>query len=170
GERVAGVVETSGEDEIVLVTAGGLAVRFSEQEVRDTGLAAGGMRGAALEDGDQVIALVRVARPNGFLVTITQRGYAKRTLLKEYALIHRGGKGVITHKISDKTGSIAAALEADEKTMLLVVSKNGKMKKVKASGIKVANRAAAGEAIIALTQKDVIAKLLIAPEESLKRA
>ncbi|MDZ7346998.1 MAG: DNA gyrase subunit A [candidate division KSB1 bacterium] len=170
GERVAGVVETSGEDEIVLVTAGGFAIRFSDQEVRDTGLAAGGMRGVTLEDGDKVIALVRVARPNGFLVTITQRGYAKRTPLKEYALIHRGGKGVITHKISDKTGTIAAALEADEKTMLLIISKSGKMKKIKASGLKVANRAAAGEVIIALAQKDVIAKLLIAPEESLKKA
>ncbi len=165
GDAVIGVVETGGEDEVMLITESGLAVRFSEQEVRDMGTAAAGVRGMTLDEGDAAAVLLAVRNPKAALLTVSARGFAKRTPLKEYTLTRRGGKGVLTFRVSEKSGRLAAAMEVEEKDQLMIITRAGKVKRLKAAAVKMSGRATQGEAAVALTQNDAVARIAKVPAE-----
>ena len=111
-DRLGWALLTQGEQEVVLVSAWGQAIRFREEDVRSMGLAAGGVGGMRLDKRDQVV-YAAVVDPQAELITMTSHGFAKRSSLEEYPTQGRNGGGVVTHKIVGRTGPVAAALQVD---------------------------------------------------------
>jgi DNA gyrase subunit A len=140
---------TSGDHEIVLGTKHGMANRFAESEVRATGRGSMGVRGMNLREGDQVIGMVTVEEEAGMtLLTVTKKGYGKRTRFEDYRLTHRGSLGVknIDTKLrGDEVMCIKSVTDSNE---LLLVSKMGNMVRLAIGDIKVLGRAAAGYIIM----------------------
>lgn len=126
GDRLVDVRLTDGKQNILIITAKGRAICFDENEVRAMGRAAVGVRGIALEEDDRVIGGVR-ARPEGEVLTITEKGYGKRTPVSEYTMHHRGGRGILAHALSEKTGDIAGAAVVDDDNDVLIITDDGVM-------------------------------------------
>jgi DNA gyrase subunit A len=120
GDRVIEAVITSGNDEILMATRDGMAIRFSEEDVRPMGRGAYGVKGIELEADDQVVGM-QVVGGTGTLLTVTENGYGKRTELSEYRVQGRGGKGLIDIKTSPRNGRVVGVelLRADEGVMLI---------------------------------------------------
>jgi len=168
-DLVVGVAITSGGNDLLMATAEGMAIRFSEQDVRDMGLIAAGVRGMMLDEKDFIIGMIPILDDKSSLLTVTSRGFGKRSILKEYGVIKRGGKGIITYKISDKVGKLISLLEVQEKDQLLFITHKDKMKRQKAGSIKIAGRATQGEPLIAIGQNDRIVRVITAPQDILKK-
>lgn len=126
GDRLVDVRLTDGKQNILIITAKGRAICFDENEVRAMGRAAVGVRGIALDANDRVIGGVR-ARPEGEVLTITEKGYGKRTPVSEYTMHHRGGRGILAHALSEKTGDIAGAAVVDDDNDVLIITDDGVM-------------------------------------------
>ncbi len=159
GDELVSVGVTNGQVEVLLATANGKAIRFSSDEVRDMGLAASGIKGMNLEKEDVVIGMVPILRPDATLLSITTLGYGKRSLLSEYSTTGRGGKGIVNYKVSPKVGNIVGILEIQDHDQILLITRKGKQKRVKAKDIKVMGRASQGGAIANIAQGDAVAKL-----------
>jgi DNA gyrase subunit A len=153
------VLQTAGEEEVILVTAQASAIRFKESDVRPTGLGAGGMRGIKLEN-DQVIG-ANLAPETSHLVTITEEGVAKSTPLGEYPIQGRAGGGVIAMKLPNDSKGLAASLVVNrlDETIIILTTKN-RSKTVKASAAPAVKRAQKGDVIIALGLNEKIAALV----------
>ncbi|MBI3961026.1 MAG: DNA gyrase subunit A [Chloroflexi bacterium] len=123
-DKLGWVFQTAGEGEVIFVTARGQSIRFREEDVRSTGLAAGGVGGMKVKKGDQIVAAGAVD-PNGELVTVTAKGYVKRTALSEYSLQGRNGGGIVAHKLTARTGFVvsAAVLTAESEYVTFVTGK-----------------------------------------------
>jgi DNA gyrase subunit A len=120
GDRVIEAVLTSGQDDILLATRDGMAIRFSEEDVRPMGRSAYGVKGIELEEDDQVVAM-QVVSGIGTLLTVTENGFGKRTEVSEYRVQGRGGKGLIDIKTTPRNGRVVGVelLRADEGVMLI---------------------------------------------------
>ncbi|OIQ59129.1 DNA gyrase subunit A [Moorella thermoacetica] len=123
-DDLVGVLRTEGNNEVMLVTRQGKAIRFGEGEVRPMGRAARGVRGIALDDDDMVVGLVKV-RDDAELVIVSSRGFGKRTSLEEYRPQGRGGKGIITMNVTDRTGPVAAVDVVKLEDELMLISAEG---------------------------------------------
>ncbi|AOQ22507.1 DNA gyrase subunit A [Moorella thermoacetica] len=123
-DDLVGVLRTEGNNEVMLVTRRGKAIRFGEDEVRPMGRAARGVRGIALDDDDMVVGLVKV-REDAELVVVSERGFGKRTTLEEYRPQGRGGKGIITMNVTDRTGPVAAVAVVKLEDELMLISAEG---------------------------------------------
>ncbi|MEZ4708314.1 MAG: DNA gyrase subunit A [Caldilineaceae bacterium] len=108
-DRLSWVLQTAGNQEVILVTKNGQSIRFNEEDVRSMGLAAGGVGGMKLKKDDEIV-YASVVEPTGELLTITEQGYAKRSSLEEYSTQGRNGGGIVTHKPTTRTGPVVAAL------------------------------------------------------------
>jgi DNA gyrase subunit A len=153
-DNLVNVLKTTGKDELVLVSSGGMAVRFSEEDVRPMGRTAGGVRGINLDSDDHVVSLM-IAVPNAMVLTITELGYGKRTPIDEYRLIGRGGKGVITMN-TDKAGRIVEARTVDEGHGLILITKDGTVLRTAIKDISVQGRATQGVRVMKLRDGDKI--------------
>lgn len=132
---------TDGKDDVVLVTKKGLSITFSEDDVRPVGRTAQGVIGIRLEKEDVVIGMEPIAdRKNGTLLAITENGFGKRTELEEYRVQTRGGKGVITYKITPKTGDIVGIKIANEEEDVMMITDKGVVIRIKAKEISVLGR------------------------------
>lgn len=143
GDRLIDVRLTDGKQNILIVTARGRAICFNENEVRPMGRSAVGVRGILLADGDRVIGGVR-ARPEGEVLTITEKGFGKRTPVQEYSIHHRGGQGIIAHALSEKTGNIAGTAVVDEDNDVLIITDDGVMIRTAVSDIRRCGRSSRG--------------------------
>ena len=152
---------TTGTDEVLIATASGKAIRFSEKDVRDMGLAAGGIKGITLEKDDYVIGMIVLSGKNDPILSVTNLGYGKRSDLKEYSTIKRGGKGIVNYKISEKTGNVAAILQVKQRDQVHFITKKAKRKRQKAKDIRVMGRATSGSVIVNIAKGDEIANALI---------
>jgi DNA gyrase subunit A len=148
---------TDGTQDIVIGTQEGLSIRFHEKEVRPMGRTAAGVRGIRLEKGDKVVGMVTLKRSDTTLLVATDRGYGKRSEAKEYRVSHRGGKGIITVKTSDKTGKMVAIREVTATDDVVIVTSNGMIIRQNASDIRVAGRNTQGVRLIRLEEGDTIA-------------
>jgi len=153
GDRLVGVVRAKDEDELVLATANGKAVRFAASDVRPMGRSAAGVTGVRLKEGDSVVSIVR-AEPGLDIVTVSERGFAKRTPVGEYRLMHRGGQGVINMDVSERTGRVVACLSAAEEDEVLVMTANGLIVRTRVSEIRSTGRSAQGVRVIRLDDDD----------------
>ncbi len=156
-DRLRWVLHTKGEQEVILVSAGGQSIRFSEEDVRAMGLAAGGVGGMKLKKGDIVI-YAAVVDPGGELLTVTQRGYAKHTPLDQYSSQGRYGGGIATHKTNSRTGHVTTALmlPALPPVELAVLLKKGGLELVELTEIPQMGRSVQGKQIVELQAGDAV--------------
>src|SRR5437660_914544 len=139
GDELIDVQVTDGRNDIVLATRQGMSIRFQEKDVRDMGRTATGVKGIELDKKDHVIDMV-VVRRKSTLLTVTEKGMGKRSELDEYRVQHRGGRGIITLKRSDKTGDIVALKEVLPDDELMMITKKGIMIRVPVEGIRISGR------------------------------
>jgi DNA gyrase subunit A len=147
------VIETSGNDEIILATEHGMSIRFHEEQLRDQGRATRGVRGIKLRDKDTVKSLELVSEDATFMVCTTN-GYGKRTPFDEYRAQNRGGAGIIAIRLSDRNGSVVAGHAVREDESLMLITANGKMIRMSVSDFRVIGRATQGVTLINLDEGD----------------
>ncbi|MDW8358021.1 DNA gyrase subunit A [Thermus sp.] len=167
GDRLIGVGLSDPEDEAILATAEGQAIRFPLEEVRATGRDSQGVTGIRFKKpGDRVVSLV-VVKPGEEvdLLSVSTRGYGKRTPLAEYPLQGRGGMGVITYAVSLKVGHLAALLKVRGTEDLLVLSRRGLAIRTPVSEIRQYSRATAGVKVMHLPEEDEVASAFAVDEE-----
>jgi DNA gyrase subunit A len=143
GDRLAWVEETHGQDEILLVTRQGKAIRFSEEDVRPMGLSAAGVLAIRLGKDDAVVGM-GIARDGAFAVLFTEQGYAKRTAIKSFPTQKRYGGGVQATKLTSRTGRLAVAVVADERDDVVLTTAKGRVTKLPAKAIHSQGRATSG--------------------------
>ncbi len=166
GDRLIEVRMTDGSQDIVIGTHEGLAIRFHEQEVRAMGRAAAGVRAIRLEKKDRVVGSVALRRSGTTILAATELGYGKRSETAEYRVSHRGGKGIITVKTSEKTGKMVAIREVLDTDDVVVVTTKGIVIRQHASEIRVAGRNTQGVRLIRLEEGDTISDVAaVAAEE-----
>jgi DNA gyrase subunit A len=134
---------TDGKDDVFLVSREGQAIRFKETAARPMGRQTGGVIGMRLADDDEVIAL-GIASQGEEMISVTQQGYGKRTPLRDYPIKGRGGKGVIGHQLTNKTGLLAGAFVGSKDQDMFVISSSGIVIRVAASDIRRVGRASQG--------------------------
>ena len=157
GDMLIDVKITDGSQDIVIGTTNGLAIRFSEREVRAMGRSAGGVRAIRLGKNDAVIGSVGLRRSGTSILVATQRGYGKRSETGEYRISHRGGKGVITVRTTEKTGKMVCIREVVDSDDIVIVTSGGKAIRQHASEIRIAGRNTQGVRLIKLGEGDVVA-------------
>ncbi|MGI6697828.1 MAG: DNA gyrase subunit A [Clostridia bacterium] len=124
GDELIGVKLTEGSDHVILATKNGYSIRFSEKGVRSMGRYSRGVKGITLGNGDQVVGM-ELAKEGSDLLSVTVNGFGKRTGLGEYGLQNRGGKGLKTYRITNKTGEIVGIKMVSEKDDIMLITKNG---------------------------------------------
>lgn len=134
---------TDGNQNILIATHKGRAICFDETEVRAMGRTATGVRGIKLADGDYVIGAGR-ARPDAFVLTITENGYSKRTPVEEYTVHHRGGGGIMLHGLTEKTGPIAGLAVVDHDNDVMIITDDGVIIRTACEDIRVCGRSSQG--------------------------
>jgi DNA gyrase subunit A len=154
-DELIDVRRTDGTNDIVLATAKGLSIRFSEEEAREMGRATAGVRGIHLQRGDHVIEMV-VVRRDATLLVVSEKGQGKRSQLSDYRVQKRGGKGIITLKCTEKTGDIVALKEVQPDDELMMVTGNGVIIRVPVGGIRVIGRNTQGVRVMNLDAGDVV--------------
>lgn len=156
GDNVIDVKLTDGKQDIVIGTREGLAIRFHEQEVRSMGRTAGGVRAIRLGKKDNVVGAVALRRAGTSILIATEFGYGKRSETDEYRVSHRGGKGIITVKTTEKTGKMVAIKEVVETDDIVVVTSGGIIIRQHASTIRLAGRNTQGVRLIRLSEGDTV--------------
>ena len=158
-EELLFVAKTHGENEIIIATKNGNAVRFDERGVRPMGRTARGVRGIALKDDDYVVG-VAIVDENKTLLTITENGFGKRTKFDDFRLMkHRGGFGVICHNITEKTGLLAGILSVDDNDDIMIITDGGVIIRTPASDISTYSRSASGVITMRLDEGNKIANI-----------
>ncbi len=166
GDELINVELTDGNQQIILATKDGIAVRFEERNVRPTGRSSQGVRGISLKDNDGVIGMV-VASDEKTLLSVTENGYGKRTPISEYRLINRGGSGVINMQCSERNGKIVSICPVTDNDDIIFISKDGIIIRVPASDISVIGRNTQGVRIMKLEQNDkVVSAVKVARENN----
>jgi DNA gyrase subunit A len=156
---------TDGEDETILATRKGLAIRFSEQGVRSMGRTAGGVKGIALASDDRLVGMSVVER-DGAVLTVTEKGYGKRTNIDAYRLQSRGGKGIISIRTTRRNGQVVAVHFVRENDELMVITAKGMLLRLRVRGIGTMGRITQGVRVIQLDEDDqVVAVAKIAEKQ-----
>ncbi len=163
GDRLIGVELTDGNSEILMANRNGRAIRFHESKLRQMGRVSTGVRGMRLDDDghDEVVGLVTMNENSGNnVMVISQEGFGKRSLLDDYRITNRGGKGVKTMNITDKTGELVAFKSVNDDNDLVIINKSGITLRIHVSDIRVMGRATQGVRLINLDKRnDVIASV-----------
>lgn len=153
---------TTGNDELILITENGMAIRFKESEVRAMGRGTAGVCGIKLEKDDRVIALIRSDKdPKAQILTVSEKGFGKKTPLKEYRNQKRGGKGVKTYKITQKTGKLIKSSLIKEEEFLIAVSALGQTVKISLESIPRLNRLTQGVKIMKVGEGDKLTSITL---------
>ncbi|MBZ9578043.1 DNA gyrase subunit A [Patescibacteria group bacterium] len=160
------VAKSTGQNEIIIVTKKGQSIRFKEQDIREMGRPASGVKGIRLRKGDKVVGMDMIEQETRnkkqetrkYLLVVTENGYGKRTDLREYKLQGRGGTGIKTANITTKTGELVASrLLTGEEEDLIVISQKGQVIRAKISSIPKISRATQGVKIMRLDERDKVA-------------
>lgn len=181
GDLLKKVVETNGEDDIILVTKNGISIRFKEKDIRPMGRSAAGVRGIHLKKGDEVIGMDIISSPASssaettdgkkavedketklkqYLLIVMENGYGKRTKISQYRIQGRGGSGIKTAKITSKTGSVVMSSVLQnmaEEEDLIIISRQGQVIRTSVKSISLLGRATQGVRIIRLDEGDKVA-------------
>jgi DNA gyrase subunit A len=144
------VLLAQGNEDVVIGTADGMAIRFEQKEVRAMGRAAYGVKGITLEGGDNVVG-AELAHQGATLLTVTENGYGKRTDIGEYRRTHRGGKGIIDIKTSERNGRVVATMQATDADEFVIITNKGMLIRMRAAEISVIGRNTQGVRLINLT-------------------
>ena len=167
-DRVISVALTNGTDEIIMANRNGRAIRFSESAVRTMGRNATGVRGMVLDGGDdEVVGMVCVNdKERETVLVVSEQGYGKRSIVDDYRMTNRGGKGVRTLNITDKTGRVVAIKSVTEEEDLMIINKSGITLRLRVADIRQAGRATQGVRLIDLKKRnDVISSVCQVPTD-----
>ena len=157
---------TDGEDNVVIVTKKGMSITFDEKDVRPVGRTAQGVIGMRLDDEDVVIGMESIiANAKATLLAITENGFGKRTELDEYRVQNRGGRGVITYKITPKTGDIVGIRIATDDEDIMLITDNGTIIRIKVSDISVLGRSTQGVTLMRTNEGKVVSIETIQEDE-----
>jgi len=158
GDELIDVRLLEPEDEIILVTAGGISIRFPQEDVRVMGRSAYGVKGITLEEGDALVsvAVVRPNLPGASLLVVTENGYGKRTEVDEYRLQSRGGKGIITVKTNARNGRVVGALLVAEEDEIMVINSSGLLTRMAVRDMRLIGRNTQGVRIMSLREGERI--------------
>jgi DNA gyrase subunit A len=158
GDELMTVHRTDGQREVMIATKAGMAIRFSEDEVRPMGRGAGGVRGIDVEEGDAVIG-ADVVQEGAQILTVTERGFGKRTPLEEYRLQGRAGKGIIDIKTAGRNGAVVGMLQVRNGDDILLVTTKGKVIRIHADEVSSQGRNTMGVRIIDLDADDCVGSI-----------
>ena len=151
---------TNGESEIMIATKNGKCIRFPEEKVREVGRTSIGVRGISLEDNDEVIGMIVVNDvEKETVLVVSEKGYGKRTAVEDYRITNRGGKGVITLNITEKTGNLIAIQNVTDEDGLMIINKSGVAIRMGMDEMRVMGRNTQGVRMINLKKNDEIAAI-----------
>ncbi|MCI0620436.1 MAG: DNA gyrase subunit A [Acidobacteria bacterium] len=167
GDELIAVELTTGKDQIFLGTHDGQCIRFHEDDVRDMGRQARGVKGIELAGNDYLVGMT-VSADEGMILSVTENGYGKRTLVNQYRAQSRGGKGVINVKTTDKNGKVVAIMKVDDASELIVITAQGKIIRLEAAAIRAAGRSTQGVKLIDLGDDDKVAAASLITNQSEK--
>ena len=158
-------VITSGNAEILIAARDGKAIRFNENTVRAIGRTAAGVRGISIEDDDEVVSMIAI-EPDAKkdVLVLSENGYGKRTDLDEYRITNRGGKGVRTINVTEKTGKLVSMQAVTDENDLMIINRSGIAIRTGVEQIRLAGRATQGVKIINLREGDSIASVVAVPK------
>lgn len=160
GDKLLEARLTNGESEIMLAVRSGKAIRFNEKKVRPIGRTASGVRGVTLDnENDEVIGMVCVQDQNEDILVISENGYGKRSKIEDYRITNRGGKGVKTINITEKTGDLIAVKSVSNDNDLMIITLNGLTIRLNVNSISLLGRATQGVKVINLKGDDRIASV-----------
>lgn len=160
GDRLLNAALTNGTNDIIIAKSEGKAVRFNEADVRPMGRTATGVRAATLEsDEDKVIGMVCISRADANLLVVSEKGYGKRSSIDDYRITRRGGKGVKTINITEKTGKLVAIKEVVDNDDLMIINKSGISIRISVNELRVMGRATQGVRLIKLNEEDEISSV-----------
>ncbi len=165
------VMRVSDKQEVLITTTDGKAIRFNADEVRQMGRASYGVKGIELNAKDEVVSLVPVPVKNPekmSILTVTDKGYGKRSALDEYRLTGRGGKGVINIRTEDKNGSVVRSLPVTEESSIIATTKQGMVVRISVDELREMGRATQGVRVVKLKDNDKIADVVLVPDEEVK--
>jgi DNA gyrase subunit A len=164
-DELVAVMHAKGDEDVIIGTAQGMAIRFDQKEVRPMGRAAFGVKGITLEQGDHVVG-AELARANATLFTMTENGYGKRTAIEEYRLTHRGGKGVIDIKTGERNGNVVSMLQVTDADQVMIITNKGTLIRSRAADVSIIGRNTQGVRVMALSQEgEKVVGAARAPEE-----
>jgi DNA gyrase subunit A len=149
---------TDGNNDIIIGTRNGMAIRFEEKKVREMGRTSTGVRGIKLNPTDEVIGFIVVKSVSSLLV-VTDKGYGKRSSISDYRVTNRGGKGVITVKTGEKNGKLIAMMEVNDMDELVIITNKGMVIRQGVKAIRVMGRNTQGVRVINLKEGDSIADI-----------
>jgi DNA gyrase subunit A len=162
GDELTWVKPTRGNDEIIMVTRMGKSIRFNEADVRETGRASMGVRGIKLKENDFVISADVVRKKENLLLTISEKGFGKVTIIEQFGIQNRGGQGIFAAKVTGKTGELVSARLIDHPSMeLLIMSAQGQAVRIKTDDLPERNRQTSGVRLIRLRGDDRVAAIAI---------
>ncbi len=160
GDQLLEASLTTGSSEIVMALRSGRAIRFNESTVRPMGRTATGVRGVTLaHDKDEVVGMIAIDDPSATVLVVSEKGYGKRTDIDDYRVTNRGGKGVKTINVTDKTGALVAIKNVTDADDLMIINKSGIVIRIVVSELRVMGRATQGVRLITLKGSDEIASV-----------
>jgi DNA gyrase subunit A len=154
GDELIRAAVTIGEQDILLATQNGLAIRFHESQVRPMGRVSRGVKGISMAKKDVLVGM-EVVNPGVTMLTVTENGYGKRTDISEYPVQGRGGKGVITIKTTERNGKVVCALQVTEDD-LMIITRKGQVIRMKVKGVSVIGRNTQGVKLIGIGKDDKV--------------
>jgi DNA gyrase subunit A len=160
GDRLLNASLTNGKNHIVIAKSEGKAVHFNELQVRPMGRTAAGVRGVTLDsETDKVIGMVCISREDANLLVVSENGYGKRSVIEDYRITNRGGKGVKTLNITEKTGKLVAIKEVVDEDELMIINRSGITIRIEVKELRVMGRATQGVRLIKLNEDDRISSV-----------
>ena len=150
-DKLIGAALTDGKQDIMLFSNSGKVIRFDEDDVRPMGRLARGVRGMRLSKGQKVIAL-GVMQPEGQILTATENGFGKRTILEEYRRTGRGGSGVISIQVTERNGNVVGAIQITDAEEVMLITDHGTLVRIRASEVSSIARNTQGVRLIRLSE------------------
>ncbi|MEZ4945704.1 MAG: DNA gyrase subunit A [Cyclobacteriaceae bacterium] len=160
GDKLLTAALTNGQNHIVIAKSEGKAVHFDESDVRPMGRTASGVRGVTLEsDEDKVVGMICITGKDANVLVVSEKGYGKRSSIEDYRITRRGGKGVKTINITEKTGKLVAIKEVGDNDELMIINRSGISIRIKVDELRIMGRATQGVRVIKLNEEDAISSV-----------
>jgi len=157
GDELLEAKLTNGSNDIMIAIRSGRAIRFPESKVRAMGRTAAGVRGINMDEKDEVIGMIAVAGEESNILVVSENGYGKRSSIEDYRITNRGGKGVKTINVTDKTGKLIALKDVTDEDDLMIINRSGIVIRMSIDQLRVMGRATQGVRLIKVGDKDYIA-------------
>ncbi|MGL4908577.1 MAG: DNA gyrase subunit A [Bacteroidales bacterium] len=157
GDQLLEAKLTTGSNEIILAARKGKALRFNESKVRTIGRIGAGVKGISMDETDELIGMICVDSPSSEILVVSENGYGKRSLLEDYRITNRGGKGVKTLNITEKTGALIAIKDVTDENDLMIINRSGVAIRLPIDSVRLSGRVAQGVKLINLRRNDSIA-------------